>query len=77
MKEKNFLCHNQQPLPSILHVAPSLIGRERNPASSGFKVTVPSSNTKQGIPTAPTLFASFNLLVSRMLSNLLRVDQYQ
>ena len=58
MKEKNFLCHNQQPLPSILRVAPSLIGRERNPASSGFKVTVPSSNTKQGIPTAPTLLAS-------------------
>lgn len=40
----------QQPLPSILHEAPSSMGRECKPASSGERVTLPSSNTKHGIP---------------------------
>ena len=62
VQEKNLTYHTyiQQPLPSILQAAPSSIGRGRSPASSGFRVTVPSSSTKHGMPTAPTLFASSN-----------------
>lgn len=48
----------QQPLPSILHDIPSVIGLEASPASSGMSVTEPSSRTKHGIPAAPTFFAS-------------------
>ena len=44
----------------MLHVAPSLTGRDCSPASSGVRVTVPSSSTKQGIPAAPLFFAASN-----------------
>ena len=50
----------QHPLPSMLHAAPSADGRDCSPASSGVSVTLPSSSTKHGMPTAPTRFASAN-----------------
>lgn len=66
-------CWHQQPLPSRLQVAPSQMGRECSPASSGVSVTVPSSSTKQGIPAAPYRLASSNTgLLSRSFKNALR-----
>ena len=47
----------QQPLPSILQETPSVDGREWSPASSGESVIVPSSRTKQGVPTEPFFLA--------------------
>lgn len=63
----------QQPLPSRLHDVPSARGRDLSPASSGIRVTVPSSSRKHGIPAAPDLLApSKAALLSLSLRNSFR-----
>lgn len=63
----------QHPLPSMLHAAPSADGRDCSPASSGVSVTLPSSSTKHGMPTAPAfLTGSKTALLSRSFKNALR-----
>lgn len=63
----------QHPLPSILHDAPSAVGRDCKPASSAVSVTVPSSRTKQGMPTAPVALAEAKTaLLSRSFKKALR-----
>ena len=53
-----FSAFYQHQLPSRLHALPSAVGRDSSPASSGTRVTLPSSSTKHGMPAAPARFAS-------------------